>query len=79
MEEGARGCGIFVGGKFGRMPFLGRKVPGVLRTPEEILAAVRAVVAFFREHGRPKERFGDTLRRLGFRSLEKELEERTGR
>ena len=79
MEEGARGCRIFAGGKFGRMPSLGRPVLGVLSTPEEILAAVRAVVALFREHGRPKERFGDTLRRMGFQSLEDELNERTGR
>jgi dissimilatory sulfite reductase (desulfoviridin) alpha/beta subunit len=78
MEDGARGCRIFVGGKFGRMPFLGKPVLGVLRTPEEILAAVRAVVAFFREHGRPKERFGETLQRMGLRSLEQKLEERTG-
>ncbi len=78
MEEGLRGCRIFVGGKFGRMPSLGRKVLGVLMTPEEILAAVRAVVAFFREHGRPKERFGDTLQRAGFSTLENDLKERMG-
>ncbi len=78
MGEGARGCRIFIGGKFGRMPSLGRKVLGVLRTPEEILAAVRAVVGFFREHGRPKERFGDTLQRMGFERLENALGERTG-
>ncbi len=79
MAEATRGCRVFVGGKFGRMPFLGRRILGVLRTPEEILAAVRAIVAFFREHGRPKERFGDTVQRTGFRALEDALKERTGR
>lgn len=78
MGEGSRGCRISVGGKFGRMPSLGRRVLGVLRTPEEILAAVRAAVAFFREHGRPKERFGDTLQRMGLSALEGKFEERTG-
>ncbi len=78
MAERDRGCRIFVGGKFGRMPSLGRTVLGVLRTPDEIVAAVRAVVAFFREHGRPKERFGDTLGRMGVQALEDELRERTG-
>ncbi len=77
MAEGARGCRVFVGGKFGRMPALGRRILGVLRTPEEILAAARAIVAFFRENGRPKERFGDTLRRTGLQALEDALEERT--
>ncbi len=79
MAEGVRGCRIFVGGKFGRVPSLGRRVLGVLRTPEEVAAAVRAVVAFFREHGRPKERLGDTLRRTGIQALEDALEERTGK
>ena len=79
MEEGTRGCRIFVGGKFGRMPSLGRRVLAVLRTPEEVVAAVRAAVAFFRDHGRPKERFGDTLQRVGLRTLEDDFQERTGR
>ncbi len=79
MEEGARGCRVFVGGKFGRMPSLGRPVLAVLRTPEEIVAAVRAVVAFFRAHARPGERFGDTLARAGLQALEDDLGERRGR
>ena len=78
MAEGARGYRIYAGGKFGRMPSLGRQVLGVLRSREEVLAAVRAVVAFFREHGRPKERFADTLRRTGIRVLESAIRERMG-
>ncbi|MGE5189072.1 MAG: 4Fe-4S dicluster domain-containing protein [Gemmatimonadota bacterium] len=79
MEEGSRGFRLFVGGKFGRMPSLGKAVPGVFRTPEEAVAAVRAIVAFFREHGRPKERLGDTIRRTGFQPLEDGLGERAVR
>lgn len=78
MGEGARGYRIYAGGKFGRIPFLGRAVLGVLATSDEVLAAVRGIVAFFREHGRPRERFGDTLQRVGYRALEDDLKERMG-
>jgi len=78
MGEGIRGQRICVGGKFGRRPVLGTWILGVLRTPDEVLAAVRAAVAFFREHGRPKERFGDTLQRVGLSALEGKFKERTG-
>ncbi len=78
MGEGIRGYRICVGGKFGRVPALGTRILNVLRTPDEVLGAVRAVVAFFREHGRPKERLGDTLQRVGLPVLENAFEERTG-
>ncbi len=37
-----------------------------------------AVLDFFREHGKPRERFGDTLQRTGFPALETFVKERTG-
>jgi dissimilatory sulfite reductase (desulfoviridin) alpha/beta subunit len=79
MAEGSRGYRLFAGGKFGRVPFLGRKVLGVQRTKSEALDAIRAAVEFFRVHGKSKERFGDTLRRTGFPPLENHIRERTGR
>ena len=78
MAEGNRGYRLFAGGKFGRVPFLGKKILGVLRTGEEAIGAIEAAVDFFRVHGRPRERFGDTLQRTGFASLEAHIEERTG-
>jgi dissimilatory sulfite reductase (desulfoviridin) alpha/beta subunit len=79
MAEGDRGCRLFAGGKFGRVPFLGRKILGVLRSGEEAIAATSAAVDFFRAHGRPRERFGDTLQRTGFDSLEAHIDERMER
>jgi ferredoxin/TusA-related sulfurtransferase len=79
MEEGRRGFRLFVGGKFGRIPSLGRKISGILRTPEEAVAAIGAVIEFFRAHGKARERFGDTLHRTGLSSLENHLKERTTR
>ncbi|HZW37064.1 MAG: 4Fe-4S dicluster domain-containing protein, partial [Deltaproteobacteria bacterium] len=79
MAEGNRGFRLFAGGKFGRIPSLGRKIFGILRTPEEALAAIGAVIEFFRTHGKARERFGDTLHRTGFSALELHLKERMAR
>jgi anaerobic sulfite reductase subunit C len=78
MREQTRGYRIFAGGKFGRRPFLGKRILGVLRTKEEAMAAILAVLDFFRAHGKPRERFGDTLQRTGFPALETFVKERTG-
>lgn len=78
MREGARGYRLFAGGKFGRVPFLGKRILPLLRTGEEVLEAVRAAVDFFVRNGKPRERFGDTLQRTGFDALETFVRERTG-
>ncbi len=76
MSEGLRGYVLFAGGKFGRLPLLGKRIPGVLRTMEEAAAAIEAAVEFFRFHAKPRERFGDTLQRVGFPALEAHFGER---
>ena len=78
MRERSRGYRIFAGGKFGRRPSLGRRILGVLRTKEEGMAAIVAVLDFFRIHGKPRERFGDTLQRTGLPALVTFVSERTG-
>ena len=78
MREKSRGYRVFAGGKFGRRPSLGRRILGVLRTKEEAMAAIGSVLAFFREHGKPRERFGDTLQRTGLPALVTFVSERTG-
>lgn len=76
MEEENRGYRIFAGGKFGRVPSLGNMMLGVLRSGEEAIAAIGAAVDFFRAHGKPRERFGDTLKRTGIVALEAHMTER---
>jgi len=78
MTEGSRGFRLFAGGKFGRVPFLGKKILRDLRTKEEAIAAIGAALEFFRAHGKPKERFGDTVLREGFPVLETSIQERLG-
>lgn len=78
MREGYRGYRIFAGGKFGRRPSLGRRILGTLRTKEEAMTAIVAVIDFFRIHGKSRERVGDTLQRIGLPALETFVSERTG-
>ncbi|HEY5998965.1 MAG TPA: 4Fe-4S binding protein [bacterium] len=73
MVERVRGHRIFVGGKLGRAPSLGRPLAAVLTRPEEVTAAVAEALEFFRLQGKPRERFGDTLRRVGIEALEVHL------
>ncbi|MCL5966748.1 MAG: 4Fe-4S binding protein [Deltaproteobacteria bacterium] len=77
MSEEAIGYRLFAGGKFGRLPLLGKPILGVLRSADEVIAAIRSAIDFFRVHGEPRERFGDTLQRTGLRALEDHIRERT--
>jgi len=43
------------------------------------MSAILALLDFFREHGKPRERFGDTLQRTGFPALETFVKEGAGR
>jgi dissimilatory sulfite reductase (desulfoviridin) alpha/beta subunit len=74
MAEAARGFRIFVGGKFGRVPRLGRRILPVLRTKEEVVRAASAVLESFRRHGVPGERFAETVDRIGLAALEAEVQ-----
>jgi len=57
---------------------LGWKIFRILCSPEEVMAAVRSVIEFYRAEGRSRERFGDTLMRTGFDALESRIAVRTG-
>ena len=76
MGIGNQGYRLYAGGKFGRIPFLGRRILDILRPPEEVVAAIQAVLEFYRAEGKQRERFGDTLQRTGFDTLESFLAER---
>jgi len=75
VAERRRGYAVFAGGKFGRIPVLGKRLPVLLETEEKAVAAVAAVLAFFREQGKPRERLADTLGRTGFAELSARVRE----
>lgn len=55
---------IFLGGRWGRKKYPGIEQPGTY-TEEQVLEKLRRAVEFFKANGKPGERFGDMLRRLG--------------
>ena len=75
LTEEFRGFRLYVGGKIGRIPSLGKKILGVLETEEDTVAALAAVIEFFRKHGKTRERFAETLTRTGFDAVEAHVKE----
>jgi dissimilatory sulfite reductase (desulfoviridin) alpha/beta subunit len=71
MFEARRGFFVFAGGKFGRFPSLGRKIGRFFSGDSSLISIVRASIEFFRNYGTPRERFGNTIQRVGFEEFEK--------
>jgi dissimilatory sulfite reductase (desulfoviridin) alpha/beta subunit len=63
-QAGKRGVKVWAGGRIGRNPKLGEVVIEFLPI-DKIPAAIEASLDFFREHGKPKERFGKVIERIG--------------
>jgi len=64
-HETEAGFRVFAGGKMGKFPRLGRVVFPFLKGEESVLTVIDATLSFYASEGKPKERFADTLRRVG--------------
>lgn len=67
-----KGFSVYIGGRLGRRPRLGVRVPG-LADEESVLKALRAAVRLYLREGRAGERFGDLVSRLGIGPVKKEI------
>ncbi|MCX7923533.1 MAG: 4Fe-4S binding protein [Clostridia bacterium] len=72
---GESGFVVYVGGLFGNRIQIGKQLIPIVFTKEQLFKVVEAAMEFFNKHGKPKERFGDTLKRVGWKKLEKVLKE----
>jgi anaerobic sulfite reductase subunit C len=68
-ESVAVGYALFAGGKMGKQPKLGQKLALDITDEDQVLDLVHAVVTWYAAHGEQRERFGDTLDRVGIRGL----------
>jgi len=65
----ARGYRLFVGGRMGRKPRWADSLPVQVAEEDSLLNLVERIIDWYAAHGRDKERFGETLDRLGLDRL----------
>jgi dissimilatory sulfite reductase (desulfoviridin) alpha/beta subunit len=60
---------VFVGGKMGKQPRWADAIPLDIGDEERLFTVVEAVIDWFAAEGRPGERFGATIERVGLNAL----------
>lgn len=73
IEEGKPGFKIYIGGRWGKKVAHGIPLSKVFTSEEEMLDTVEAAILLYREQGQTGERFADTISRIGFEEVEKQL------
>lgn len=73
IEDGTPGYKVYIGGRWGKKVAHGQALSKVFTSEEEVLNIVEKAILLFREQGQTGERFADTIARLGFENVEKQL------
>ncbi len=72
-ENAQVGYRIYLGGRWGKKGAKGQPLSYVFTSEEEVLDTVERAILFFRDNGVKGERFADTIARIGFENVEREL------
>lgn len=72
-EEAQPGYKITIGGRWGKKVGQGTPLSRMFDTEEEVLDMIEKIIRFYHDNGEPGERFADTIARIGFEAVEKEL------
>lgn len=73
LDEGMDGYRVYIGGRWGKKVAQGRYLDKVFTSRDEVLDTVEKAILLFREQGITGERFADTVARLGFENVQKQL------
>lgn len=73
IEEGTPGYKIYIGGRWGKKVAQGQPLSKIFTSEEEVLDVVEKAILLFRGQGKTGERFADTIARIGFEEVEKQL------
>ena len=73
VEESATGYRVYIGGRWGKKVAQGRYLDKVFGDKDEVLAVVEKAILLFREQGVTGERFADTVARIGFEEVQRQL------
>jgi len=68
-----RGYILWLGGTLGKIPRLATRLPGLVDSKERLYQLIDKAIAYYRETGRKKERFGHTMDRVGVETVLKEI------
>ena len=61
---------VYLGGRWGKRTAMGRPLSVIISSEEEVLSLVEKCILLFKAYGQPKERFADTVTRLGFEKVQ---------
>ncbi len=67
------GYKVYLGGRWGKKVARGIPLSKIFETQEEVLDLIERVILFYRDNGTPGERFAETIERIGFAQMQKEL------
>jgi len=68
-ERTGVGYALFVGGKMGKFPRLGCRLPVEIQGEQSLFLIVDKIIEWYAANGHKRERFGDTVRRVGIHAL----------
>lgn len=77
--QGKNGFLIYFGGTLGKQIATGKQLIPMVFEKNELIRIIEDTLAFYEKNGKPKERFSQTLERVGWELLEKELSSSTNK
>ena len=73
VSEKITGYKITIGGRWGKKVAHGRDIEKIFTSEEEVMSVIEKTILFFREQGITGERLADTVERIGFENVQREL------
>lgn len=73
IENYSDGYRIYIGGRWGKKVAQGRYLDKVFTDKDEAMDVIEKAILLFREQGNTGERFADTISRIGFENVQKQL------
>lgn len=73
LKNSTYGYKIYIGGRWGKKTAMGKTLSKVFTDKEEALNVIEKAILLFKDQGKAGERFADTINRLGFENVEKQL------
>lgn len=67
------GYKVCIGGRWGKKTAQGQPLSKIFTSEEEVLDVIEKAILFFKEYGKEKERFADTIARIGFEETQRKI------